>query len=102
VKNNRDKTKSGVPIKVHRLTYFISLSRCDFIEGVVLPYSIIYISDKVFVRCTSLTTITIPNTVIGIAPAGLSECPALVNIIFIGGYFPYTPLPTPPDADPGR
>lgn len=60
------------------------LSRCDFIEEVVLPDSIMYISDRVFERCTSLTTITIPNTVIGIAPEGLARCPALINIIFKG------------------
>ena len=53
---------------------------CSSLTNITLPNSVTSIGFRAFKNCSSLTSITIPNGVTGIGDGTFSDCPRLVSI----------------------
>ena len=65
---------------------------CSSITSITIPNSVTSIGDKAFKNCILLTSVTIPNSVTSIGESAFSNCSSLTNITIpnsvtsIGGY----------------
>jgi len=58
-----------------------TFQRCTSLTSVNIPDSVVTIRDGVFDGCTALTNVTIPDSVVSIRPFAFSGCDALRNLI---------------------
>jgi hypothetical protein len=70
-------TINGVPVTDIWLSAFLY---CTSLTSVTIPNSVIGIEDGAFAWCNSLTTITIPNSVSYIGDYAFEHCSSLTNI----------------------
>lgn len=67
----------GVPVKAIGVCAFQS---CTSLSSVTIPDSVTSIGDQVFYGCSSLTSVTIPNSVTSIGKYAFYECSILTSI----------------------
>jgi len=81
--------KVVIPSKITHLnnTYNIvaigksAFARCELVESVVIPNSVVEIKERAFMNCSSLVSCNIPNTINSIQEYTFSECKCLTSII---------------------
>jgi len=59
-------------------------SYCSSLTSITIPNSVTSIGEYAFTDCSSLTSITIPNSVTSIGEYAFSYCSSLENVIFYG------------------
>ncbi len=64
--------------------YEYAFSSCDSITNIIIPDSVITITDEAFRNCDSLISITIPDSVTSISPFTFSSCDSLTDIYYGG------------------
>lgn len=70
-------TIEGCPVKVIGEKAFF---RCSSITSVVIPYSVVAIGDSAFNNCESLTSVTIPDSVTSIGAGAFANCGYLTDL----------------------
>jgi hypothetical protein len=61
-----------------------AFAACASITSVTIPNSVIYIGNLAFRNCTSLTSVTIPNSVTSIGQNAFRDCTSLTSVTFQG------------------
>ncbi len=85
-------TTANIPetVTYNGITYSVTsigdnaFSRCSSLTSVTIPNSVTSIGDNAFSRCSSLTSVTIPNSVTSIGFYAFTQCTSLTKTNYMG------------------
>ena len=74
--------------------------QCTSLTSVTIPNSVTYIIHSAFSGCTSLTSITIPDSVTGISWSAFYGCTSLTDVYYLGSAEQWNAISIGTDNDP--
>ena len=83
-------TYSGTTYSVTSIGSY-ALSRCSSLTSVTIPNSVTSIGDWAFLNCSSLTSVTIPNSVTSIGGGAFKGCSGLTSPVYNAHVFAFMP-----------
>ncbi len=82
--NNKEITKAVIPAKVNGKSVtciaYTGFRDCTSLTSVTIPNSVITIGPDTFYGCTSLNSVTIPNSVTNIGDSAFGKCTSLTSV----------------------